>query len=118
MFVPSSYQGNAMSDSAGRIIICRCEEVSREEVLDAIRSGCETLDEIKRATRAGMGRCQGEGCAHMIAGILSEVLGVREDGIQPFTARFPVGPVSLGELAATGDELAPGQQARSSQEAA
>lgn len=106
-----------MRDSTGRIIICRCEEVSREEVLDAIRSGCETLDEIKRATRAGMGRCQGEGCAHMVAAILSEVLGVPEERIPPFAARFPIGPVNLGELAATEGELAPGQQDQSSQEA-
>ena len=41
-------------------IVCRCEEVSQGEILDAIHGilGAKTLDGVKRRTRAGMGRCQ------------------------------------------------------------
>ena len=41
-------------------IVCRCEEISEGEILDAIHStlGARTLDGVKRRTRAGMGRCQ------------------------------------------------------------
>ena len=43
------------------IIICRCEEVSKGEILDALRSPIPvpTVDGIKKRVRPGMGRCQG-----------------------------------------------------------
>ena len=46
-------------------IICRCEEVSEGEILDAIHGilGARTLDGVKRRTRAGMGRCQAGFCS-------------------------------------------------------
>ena len=42
-------------------IICRCEEVSEGEILDAIHGilGARTLDGVKRRTRAGMGPLPG-----------------------------------------------------------
>ncbi len=40
------------------IIICRCQEVTRQEILDAIEQGATTVDGVKRRTRAGMGLCQ------------------------------------------------------------
>lgn len=33
------------------IIICRCQEVSRQEILDAIADGALTVDGVKRRTR-------------------------------------------------------------------
>ena len=36
------------------IIICRCQEVTRQEILDAIEQGATTVDGVKRRTRAGM----------------------------------------------------------------
>ena len=58
-------------------IICRCEEISRGEIVDAIHSPLPalTLDAIKRRTRAGMGRCQGGFCTPLIAQILEEETG-------------------------------------------
>lgn len=43
------------------VIVCRCEEVSRGEILDALRSPVcvPTLDGVKKRVRPGMGRCQG-----------------------------------------------------------
>jgi glycerol-3-phosphate dehydrogenase len=43
-------------------IVCRCEQVSEAEVLEAIRRGADTTDAVKHVTRAGMGRCQGGFC--------------------------------------------------------
>ncbi len=58
-------------------IICRCEEISEGEILDAIRRplGARTLDGVKRRTRAGMGRCQGGFCSPRVMQILSRELG-------------------------------------------
>jgi len=45
-------------------IVCRCEMISEGEIIDAINSPLKpnSLDAIKRRTRAGMGRCQGGFC--------------------------------------------------------
>lgn len=59
-------------------IICRCETVSKGEILDAIRRPipATNLDAIKRRVRAGMGRCQGGFCGPRVVGILEKELGI------------------------------------------
>ena len=59
-------------------IVCRCELVTRGEILAAINNPlpARTLDAIKRRTRAGMGRCQGGFCGPRVVEILSEELGI------------------------------------------
>ena len=56
------------------VIICRCEEVSRGEVLAALRRSvpCDTLDGVKRRVRPGMGRCQGSFCQPHVARIIAD----------------------------------------------
>jgi glycerol-3-phosphate dehydrogenase len=58
-------------------IICRCEQISEGEILDAIHSPIvpTTVDAIKRRTRAGMGRCQGGFCQPKVVEILARELG-------------------------------------------
>jgi glycerol-3-phosphate dehydrogenase len=46
-------------DSAWGNIVCRCENVSEAEIIQAVKLGHFTLDGIKYFTRAQMGRCQG-----------------------------------------------------------
>ncbi len=55
-------------------IICRCEEISEGEIIDAIHSIIppSTLDGIKRRVRAGMGRCQGGFCQPNVASIFAK----------------------------------------------
>ena len=64
-------------------VVCRCEEVTRAEIIDAIRRnpGALDVDGVKRRTRSGMGRCQGGFCLPHIVEILSEELGVREEDV-------------------------------------
>lgn len=51
-------------DPAYGEILCRCEEVSRGEIRDALHSAvpAATVDGIKRRVRAGAGRCHGGFC--------------------------------------------------------
>ena len=58
-------------------IVCRCEEISEGEIVEAIRRtpGARSLDGVKRRTRAGMGRCQGGFCGPRVMEILSRELG-------------------------------------------
>lgn len=57
-------------------IICRCEEISEGEILDAINRNIKatSLDAIKRRVRAGMGRCQGGFCSPKVMEILAREL--------------------------------------------
>lgn len=59
------------------VIVCRCEEVSKGEILDAIRAPipATTIDAIKRRVRAGMGRCQGGFCAPIITKMIADECG-------------------------------------------
>jgi bacterioferritin-associated ferredoxin len=80
---------------ADDLVICRCEEITRAEIKEAIRNGMRTLNGIKRITRAGMGLCQGQTCQRLVAQILSEELGMSAAEIDPTTARGPVRPLRL-----------------------
>jgi len=80
-------------------VICRCEEITRGEIKDVIRNGIQTLNGVKRVTRAGMGLCQGQTCQQLVARILTEELGLSAADIDPTTARGPVRPLRLGVFA-------------------
>jgi bacterioferritin-associated ferredoxin len=81
------------------LIICRCEEITKREIKEAIRNGMSTLNGIKRVTRAGMGLCQGQTCQRLVNQILAGELGRPAGEFEPTTARAPVRPVKLSVLA-------------------
>jgi glycerol-3-phosphate dehydrogenase len=72
------------ADSAYGEIICRCEQVSKREVLDALNNPIseKTISAVKYRTRAGMGRCQGGFCLPKIAQILQEDYGLSPEEIK------------------------------------
>ena len=82
-------------DDLDDLVICRCEEITRGEIKNAIRNGIQTLNGVKRITRAGMGLCQGQTCQQLVARILTEELGLSAAEIDPTTARGPVRPLRL-----------------------
>lgn len=59
-------------------IVCRCEEISEGEIVDAVRRkpGAVSLDGVKRRVRQGMGRCQAGFCTPGAMEILSRELGI------------------------------------------
>lgn len=66
--------------SKGRIV-CRCEQVTEEEIVDALHRGIKvkTVDGVKRRTRAGMGWCQGEFCKPRVIEIMEREYGEKID---------------------------------------
>jgi NAD(P)H-nitrite reductase large subunit len=77
------------------LIICRCEEITEREILDAINSGARSLADVKRRTRAGMGLCQGKTCQRLIARMLVCELGCNPAEIAPPSARPPTRPLPM-----------------------
>ena len=77
------YQNLIREKPAYGQIICRCEQVTEGEILDAIRRplGAKSLDGVKRRTRAGMGRCQAGFCSPRVMEILARELHVDQSEI-------------------------------------
>ena len=67
-----------LKDSRYGRIICRCENITEGEIVDAIHrnAGAMTIDGIKRRVRPGSGRCQGGFCAPKVMEILARELGI------------------------------------------
>lgn len=94
---------NVSNEQALHCFVCRCEEIEEAEILQAIAEGAQSVNDVKRRTRAGMGVCQGIYCVRPIAQILEHELGLTPDQIVPMTARPPVRLVTLASLAAFDD---------------
>lgn len=78
-------------------IICRCEKITKQEILDAINNplGARTFVSIKYRARSGMGRCQGGFCLPRITRILRD-----EFGYTPleFIKRSETSPLFVGKV--------------------
>ncbi len=93
---------------SGKVIVCRCEDVTLAEVEHALEIGYATIEECKRFTGLGTGPCQGKECQAHVARLL-EARGVPPAALRPFTARPPFAPTPLRVLAgAAALVLAPG----------
>ena len=62
-------------------VVCRCEQVTQKEVMDAIENplGSRSLAGLKYRARVMMGRCQGGFCLPRITRILRDTYGYRPD---------------------------------------
>lgn len=65
------------------VIICRCEGISKGEIVDTIHSPipATTIDALKRRVRPGMGRCQGGFCSPLVTQIICEETGLTPEEI-------------------------------------
>lgn len=83
-------------------IVCRCEEISKGEILDALDSPIcvPSLDAVKRRVRPGMGRCQGGFCSPLVAKIIAEHMGIPVSQVRKGAAGSVVsyGKTKGGEL--------------------
>lgn len=88
----------------GDVIICRCEEITKQEIVDAIMEGYHTVNEVRKRTRSGMGFCQGKTCGRVIRQLISQYAGIPEEELEPAHARPPVRPIP-SSVFAKGDDL-------------
>ncbi|MBR4753412.1 MAG: NAD(P)/FAD-dependent oxidoreductase [Thermoguttaceae bacterium] len=70
-------------DSSFGRIICRCEQITEGEIVEAIRRplGAKTVDGVKRRCRPGSGRCQGGFCGPRVLEILARELATSREGL-------------------------------------
>ena len=64
-------------------IICRCENISLGEIIDAIHSPLHpmSIDAIKRRIRPSMGRCQGSFCLPKLIDIISTTCNIPKESV-------------------------------------
>lgn len=55
-------------------IVCQCGEISKAEIIEAIRRGAVSVDGVKRRVGTGMGVCQGSRCSRVIKELLEGVM--------------------------------------------
>lgn len=75
--------------------LCRCEDITQERVEELIAEGKTTVNDVKRHSRVGMGRCQGAYCISEVRRLL------HGDELDPLTLRPPVRQIRLDTLATT-----------------
>jgi NAD(P)H-nitrite reductase large subunit len=86
-----------------KLVVCRCEEITADDILAAIESGAATVNDVKRQTRAGMGVCQGIFCVCEIVKMISLKAGQKAEAIPVLTARPPVRVVPIDLIARLND---------------
>ena len=93
---------DAISMKQEDLIVCRCEGVRLGQIRDSIiYRGAQTVNEVKKLTRTGMGVCQGKTCVCLVEALLNDEPSLAKR--EAFCSRPPVRGVNVGWLAATAD---------------
>ena len=84
-------------------IVCRCEQITEGEIVQAIRSNppARSVDAVKRRTRAGMGRCQGAFCGVAVMELIARETGI---GIEKVTKNGGASEMVVGRVKQGGSE--------------
>jgi NADPH-dependent 2,4-dienoyl-CoA reductase/sulfur reductase-like enzyme len=83
---------------SGKVVVCRCEEVTADQVRDAVATGCRGPNQLKAFLRCGMGPCQGRMCGLTVTELMAEATGQDAAEVGYYRLRAPIKPVSLMEL--------------------
>jgi thioredoxin reductase/bacterioferritin-associated ferredoxin len=84
-----------IKEIADNTILCRCEDITKKDIIYATEKGAKDLNQIKTWTRCGMGPCQGRTCQYAIASVVSNQLNCKIEDLGYLTGRSPLRPVPL-----------------------
>ncbi|MFP3953332.1 MAG: (2Fe-2S)-binding protein [Candidatus Acetothermia bacterium] len=88
---------------AEETIICRCRDVTEDEIVEAIKQGYDTVELLKRKTKIGTGTCGGRTCLPLVQRILARETGREITEIKLPRERAPIVPLPIRFLA--GEEV-------------
>ncbi|MGB7269620.1 MAG: FAD-dependent oxidoreductase [Albidovulum sp.] len=92
----AEWPGTALADDD--TIICRCEDVRLGQLRPMIDSGAAPST-IKKATRCGMGDCQGRYCSPVLSWLCAKSGRQMDEQHLHWAPRPPVAPISVDALA-------------------
>ncbi|BAL81149.1 (2Fe-2S)-binding protein [Caldisericum exile] len=75
------------------IIICRCEDVTYEDIIEAYKEGYRDIESLRRHLKVGTGPCQGKTCIPLLQRILFEL---NKEFPNNITVRPPETPIPFG----------------------
>ena len=97
----SLYQvpASALSDIPDDTIVCRCEDITMEDIKKGIANGYTDPQALKIGMRVSMGNCQGRTCGPVVYDLLTLLSKNPPEKMGPFKARPPLKPISIEALA-------------------
>ena len=81
-----------------KIIICRCEDITLQQIDDALDQGFMTFEDLKRILRVGMGPCQANTCGHLIQSHIARRYQLNIEDVKQHKARPMVLGVKLNDI--------------------
>jgi NADPH-dependent 2,4-dienoyl-CoA reductase/sulfur reductase-like enzyme len=100
-FLDTLYRpADSFRQPAGGTVVCRCEEISAQQIADTVALGCPGPNQMKVFLRCGMGPCQGRLCGLTVTELIAKGRGVSPQDVGYYRLRPPVKPITVGELAA------------------
>ena len=89
---------NDLNSIPDETIICRCENVTIGKIKSALMDDFLSWPSLKKATRCGMGRCQGRICGTILEEILTLFGYKYASQLKPYSVRFPVKSIPVNVL--------------------
>jgi bacterioferritin-associated ferredoxin len=83
----------------GKKFVCFCEDLTEEDVLEAIREGYDDIETLKRYCGFSTGPCQGKTCMLQVLRLLATQKHLKPSDQHLTTQRPLLDPVRLGVLA-------------------
>jgi NAD(P)H-nitrite reductase large subunit len=68
-------------------IICRCEDITKADIIKILNDGVTDFEEIKRLLRIGMGPCQGNTCGQLVQREISNYLKISIEDVPTLNSR-------------------------------
>jgi len=81
-----------------KTIVCRCEEVTVDQIIKALEAGLSNPNQVKAHTRCGMGPCQGRLCGLTISEMIADYRKVNIADLDYFRIRPPVKSITMEQL--------------------
>lgn len=91
----------------GKILVCRCEDVTLEDLRQAFAAGFRDLESLKRYTGFSTGFCQGKCCKAHAARFLAALKGGDDTVADPPRTRPLLHPTEIACFAAAAEPEAP-----------
>jgi NADPH-dependent 2,4-dienoyl-CoA reductase/sulfur reductase-like enzyme/ferredoxin len=104
---PPVVPGAALPAGDEELVLCRCERVTREMIVDYIdRTGTRDLNAVKAGLRCGMGPCGGKTCGELILRVFRE-MGIDPKAVAPPVSRPFVQEVPMRAFLGEGEHGTP-----------
>ena len=84
---------------SGDTVVCRCEEVTAQQITGTVKLGCTGPNQMKSFLRCGMGPCQGRLCGLTVTELIAAQRKSTPAAVGYYRLRPPVKPITLAELA-------------------